>query len=439
MYFSKYNIVTKIKNSDNYFILNALSRNADILTPEKADEISRGSYSDIDEYIAKGYLVDEEEEKKLYRKSYLDFIDGRDSSEIQIFFVPQYACNFACSYCYQDEYAWQHLGLNEDIIEAFFRYVNDEFAGRKKYITVFGGEPLLPDKASRMNMAMILDHAGRSNTGIAIVTNGYNLIDYVDMFSSAKARIREIQVTLDGTREVHNRRRALKNGQGTFDRIVQGIDAVLAAGMSINLRMVLDSENIGDLPALASFAVEKGWTGNPLFKTQMGRNYELHHCQANSIRLFDRVSLYEEIYNLMLAHPQIKEFHRPAFSVTRFLYDNGELPDPLFDSCPGCKTEWAFDYTGKIYPCTANVGKAGEEVGSFYPEKTLKADIIETWEERDVTSIPECRQCSLQLVCGGGCAAVAKNKTGNIQSPDCRPVDRLLEMGISLYYEKGVM
>jgi len=47
------------------------------------------------------------------------------------------------------------------------------------------------------------------------------------------------------------------------------------------------------------------------------------------------------------------------------------------------KTEWAFDYTGKIYPCTATVGKADESIGTFYPSITHKTEIINEW--KDVT------------------------------------------------------
>ncbi|MCG8571480.1 MAG: SPASM domain-containing protein, partial [Spirochaetes bacterium] len=126
------------------------------------------------------------------------------------------------------------------------------------------------------------------------------------------------------------------------------------------------------------------------------------------------------------------------FSISRYLFDNGEMPDPLFNSCPGCKTEWAFDYSGNIYSCTATVGKLGEELGTFYPDITRKDDIIDQWEERDVTSIPECKECSVQLACGGGCAAVAKNKTGNIISPDCRPITELLELGIAHYFKEEI-
>jgi uncharacterized protein len=53
---------------------------------------------------------------------------------------------------------------------------------------------------------------------------------------------------------------------------------------------------------------------------------------------------------------------------------------------------------------------------------------------RDVTAITECNSCNLQLACGGGCGSIAKNRTGNIQSVDCRPVKELLELGFSHYF-----
>ncbi|PKL17822.1 MAG: radical SAM/SPASM domain-containing protein [Spirochaetae bacterium HGW-Spirochaetae-5] len=435
MIFSKHNILGKLAESENWFILNALSGNADILTPEKAREIEKGEYSDTEEYITKGYLVDETEENRKYKLAYLDFIEERDNSEIQIFFVPRYECNFACLYCYQDEYAPEKALLTEETVDAFFKYVDNEFRTRKKYVTVFGGEPLLPGEKHRSELAMIIEKASAKNIDLAIVTNGYNLIDYLDILS--KGNIREIQVTLDGTKSVHDSRRYMKNKGETFDRIVEGIDESLKRGFSINLRMVTDKDNVDNLPDFASFAIERGWTGNPLFKTQIGRNYELHHCMAGNKRLFERAELYEKLYELVIKHPHILEFHKPLFSVSKFLSENGELPRPLFDSCPACKSEWAFDYTGKIYSCTATVGKAGEELGTFFPGVTAKDDIVSLWQERDVTSIPECGECSSRLLCGGGCGAVAKNRTGNILSTDCRPVKPLLEMGLSLYFNKG--
>ena len=140
--------------------------------------------------------------------------------------------------------------------------------------------------------------------------------------------------------------------------------------------------------------------------------------------------------NSQRKHPEILEFYKPAYSISKFLSENGSLPDPLFDACPACKTEWAFDYTGQIYSCTATVGKDEESLGSFYPGVSLDNKKVNEWESRDVTLIPECRDCSVQLACGGGCGSVAKNRTGSVCSTDCRPVKELLEIGFAEYFKE---
>jgi uncharacterized protein len=437
MYFSKHNIFSKIKDSDSYYIVNLLTGNADILDPVKANEIISGNYTDKDEYIAKGYLADEQSEKKLYNEKYLDFIDERDKDEIQIFFVPWYSCNFDCSYCYQAEYDNKFTIPSKEIIDSFFLYVNTKFIDRRKYITLFGGEPLLQGKIYMDMVSYFLATAESYNIDVAIVTNGYALSEYIDILKSKK--IREIQVTLDGAGEIHNQRRSLKGGAPTFYKIVEGIDLAIANNMTVNLRVVIDKENIYGLVELSRYAVEKGWTKSSYFKTQLGRNYELHYCQSGNSRLFSRIQFYETLYKLIKQYPEIAEFHKPAFSISKFLFENGELPSPLFDSCPGTKTEWAFDYTGNIYACTATVGKSGSSLGTFYPEVSLNIDKVNEWEERDVTSINECKNCSMQLACGGGCAAVALNKTGKLHSPDCRPVKESIGLGISYYFNKELV
>jgi uncharacterized protein len=442
--YSKYNIFSKIRDSGNYFLVNLLTGNADILTSADAERVNlirEGKpVSDtefINEITEKRYLIDEQVETNLFRNKYLDFIDSRDEDEVQLFFITNYNCNFACTYCYQDQYNNPDQELNDEVIDAFFRYIYSEFAGRRKYITIFGGEPLLSSPKQKKLISSLLTRASEAKLEVCIVTNGYTLEDYINILQSVK--IREIQVTLDGTETIHDSRRFLKGGGGTFEKIVKGIDACLQNHISVNLRMVIDKVNIENIGDLAQFAIDKGWTMNPYFKTQIGRNYELHHCQSAPDKLFSRISLYERIFELTKEHPQIVQFYKPAYSISRFLAENGNLPDPLFDSCPACKTEWAFDYTGHIYPCTATVGKADESIGIFYPDVSLHNGKSDQWESRDITSIPECKDCSVQLACGGGCGSVAKNRTGNLCSADCRPVKELLELGFASYFENKLL
>ncbi len=432
MQFSNYNILSKIKDSDNWFIVNALSGQADVLDPETYRQFQAGEM--LPEFVENGYLVDPLQEKSLFREKYLKFLDDRENDEIQIFLVTNYSCNFDCSYCYQAGYEAQQVALTKDVIDAFFNYIQTEFPGRRKYITLFGGEPFLNAPHHKENIEYIIRKAAVLNLEIAAVTNGYNLAEYLEVLKNGK--IREIQVTLDGTSEIHNQRRYLKGGDPTFDRIVRGVDLLLENNIPVNLRMVVDRQNIANLPDLARFAIDKGWTASSLFKTQLGRNYELHECQANQQKLYSRLELYQDLYELLRQFPHISEFHKPAFSISKFLFEQGEMPSPLFDACTGTKTEWAFDFTGNVYACTATVGKQGESLGTYYPEIRKNTTAVDEWQERDILSIPKCRTCNLNLICGGGCASMAKNYNGTLNSHDCRPVTELLELGIGHYFNE---
>lgn len=427
---SKHNIITAIADSDDFFIVNPLHGSADIITAHEL-ELLHNQYDEKGNFADRKYLIDEQEEAKAFKMAYLDFLDNRDEDEIQLFFVPNYSCNFACSYCYQEGYSPSESKLTTEVVDAFFDYISREFAGRKKYITIFGGEPLLPGDNQRKAIKYLVEKANEARLDLAFVTNGYTLASYVELFKTAT--IREVQVTLDGTKAVHDSRRYLRGGQSTFDRIIEGIDACLENNISINLRMVADKDNLGNLPELARFAIGKGWTKSPLFKTQIGRNYELHVCNSSPDRLYSRAEMYQRIYEMMQEHPEIIEFYKPGFSIAKYIAEHEELPSPLFDSCPACKTEWAFDFTGTIYSCTATVGKKGEELGTFYPVVSKNDDAISQWQDRDITTIEKCKTCDVALVCGGGCASVAKNKNGNTNSPDCRPIKELLSLGAKAY------
>jgi len=198
---------------------------ADILDPIEAQAYIENNTNRREEYIQKGYLVDPGEEARLFRKKYLKFIDERERDEVQLFFTPWYSCNFNCSYCFQDEYTNPHEHVSDEVIDAFYKYVDEKFANRKKYITLFGGEPFLNSAAKKESIKKLIEGANQRKLDIAVVSNGYHILDYIDLIKTA--RIREIQVTVDGTQAVHDSRRMLRGGKGSFSRIVEGVDALL--------------------------------------------------------------------------------------------------------------------------------------------------------------------------------------------------------------------
>src|SRR5665647_249228 len=197
MKYSKYNILSKVRDSEKYFIINQLSGNVDILNSEEASKIkllqSGEAIPDSEFYnemVGKGYFTDEKEENLLFKTKYLDFIDSRDTDEIQLFFVPNYSCNFSCTYCYQDQYSNPNQELDFEMVDAFFSHVQTEFAGRRKYITVFGGEPLLGSLKQKQLIVYLLNKAKAAKLDVCFVTNGYTLVDYIEILRAG--RIREI-------------------------------------------------------------------------------------------------------------------------------------------------------------------------------------------------------------------------------------------------------
>ncbi|MDD2534603.1 MAG: DUF5714 domain-containing protein, partial [Eubacteriales bacterium] len=73
-------------------------------------------------------------------------------------------------------------------------------------------------------------------------------------------------------------------------------------------------------------------------------------------------------------------------------------------------------------------------LGRFWPTVERNDKQISDWQTRDVTKIEKCRDCSYNVLCGGGCGVVAANQNGlKIHSPNCRPVQEILDIGINYY------
>ncbi|MCR4435804.1 MAG: DUF5714 domain-containing protein [Eubacteriales bacterium] len=404
--------------------------------------------------LERGYAFENPEDQNIaINKAYQEFKNEVAESQVQLMLVPTYGCNLACTYCFQHGIqrgtylslpdVSLHLDsrptlITKEIVDAFFNYARTNFSQGKQrpFITLFGGEPLVNSPAQKSIIQYIVDKCAAENYELSAVTNGYDFIEYIDILK--KVKIKEIQFTLDGSKDIHDNRRATVNKKGTFDRIVAGIEAAVNNKMPVNLRSVVDTENIEDIVNLAEFLDKKGWLDLPpeLFKTQIGRNYELFDCYTKPQHLMTQVELWSEFASLSKAYPVLTKFHRPDFKGIRHLVDTGEMYMASFDTCPACKTEWVFDLYGNIYGCTASCGREEYLLGTFWPEVNLNAEAISTWRERDVRSIPKCRDCKYDVICGGGCGVVAANQNGgNILSPDCRPVQELMEIGINHYID----
>lgn len=81
----------------------------------------------------------------------------------------------------------------------------------------------------------------RSGYTAHVATNGY-LLDEACADRLVACNLKRAQVTLDGPPEIHNRRRPLADGRGSFERILANLKSV-AGKFTLNLRINVDEDN----------------------------------------------------------------------------------------------------------------------------------------------------------------------------------------------------
>ncbi len=446
MRLSRSTILAPVPRSDQVLLVQPLSGQAALVAAADAEALRRlSSGGDIPPSLQEAtlrearFVVDSaEEDGRLEAEALAEWAAEAALTPTQLVVVPSFGCNLACTYCYQEVFDPSGGGLmSAEVVDALFAYVDRHHASEtpRPYLTLFGGEPLRDTPAHHDRISRLLGGSRERGLEVAVVTNGDDLEPFLPALE--RGAVKEVQVTLDGPKAVHDRRRPHASGRGTFDRIVSGVDRLLAARIPVNLRVVADRDNLASLPELAAIAQARGWLDLPpsRFKTQIGRNYELFGCASRQRRdeLLDRVELWARYLELTEVHPALRRFHRPRFHGIGHLAEAGELPGPNFDACPATKKEWAFGPDGRIYGCTATVGHPAHALGRFHPEIAHDDDALAAWRQRSTLAIPRCRTCALAPVCGGGCGAIAWEREGTPLAPDCRPVVELYGLGVRYY------
>lgn len=446
MIMSRYvNTVPIDKEPGTVVIINALSGAVDILDTEEAELLflHKDNPEKLPEtfqqaLLERGYLFHSvNEENELLNSKYLEFIKLRDEGEVQFLLSMTYSCNMACTYCYQKNFDSPGVYITKEGIDNFFAFIKTvitQYPNKKYYVTLFGGEPFLAAGKNKPLLEYLLQRCREQGIKISVVTNGYELLDFADLLD--KQDIKEIQVTLDGTAAIHNKRRPLKQAGSSFQRIIKGMRMLSEKRIPINLRVVLDRENIHSLPELVEYLEKEGFFNLPKnrFKTQIGRSYNLYSDLANS-STYSYYELHKEYIELLEEYPILKKFYEPNFKGIKYLVKRGKLAFPLFDGCPAFKSEWAFDALGNVYGCTASCGDKNYLTGSFLQgEIHLNKKEIDNWRSRSVMSIEKCQSCAYAFFCGGGCGVMASEHSGGLHQPDCKEIEKIIHLGINFYY-----
>ncbi len=439
---SSYNIViplsTRILQTEEpaYLLCNPVQGNVSLITekeyktlrefPESTDE------QIISELTTGGYIthLTEEEEKKLMEKKYEAQKKPKDP---RASFVLTYNCNLRCEYCWSD-YLFKEENtavIDEETVDAAFDAISHIPALESvSLMSLYGGEPFLP--STRSVVQYILEKGSERGYHFHTNTNGYYLKTFVPLL--AQYNMAGVSVTLDGCADIHNARRKKSDGSGTFDQIVEGVDAALDAGISMGVRINVDAENIDHLPAFGDWIKEHGWahqnvsfTVSPV-RPGIDNEWRSHLTYSEMGKRI--IDLMKDVLSFFQIVGYSWEYTDEGYLPHTLLYSTELKPRPFY--CHAHYQGYIFDPFGDIYSCPRAVGDKLFSIGRFIPELQFN-ETYEKWFNRDVLSIPTCRDCTLALLCGGGCAYEAYLTYNTLHEGYCRRYRAFINYGLPLF------
>lgn len=147
-------------------------------------------------------------------------------------------CNFCCKYCVQGHEQQAMTKLTFDTIEKYIIKNIKHF--ERVSITLFGGEPTLAVKNYEEFLFKIksLCKYYHKTFHVKMVSNGYML--KTDMIEGLyKCNVFEYIVTLDGSPDLHDKLRVLKDGSKTFDAIYKNLKNISENKKLHRLRIII--------------------------------------------------------------------------------------------------------------------------------------------------------------------------------------------------------
>jgi uncharacterized protein len=445
---SSYIVFVPIPEKGRVLLFHGYSGAVDLVSSRLADALMNGIPSgrsirtsisrDTRSHLAtRGYLTEKTpEDEEAYVVELGLRVHGvlRKHASPGFLIIPTYSCNLRCTYCYEKGLhekgpSWIDRRLTEDMTEAALKAMAtlDGPTRRQRCMTLYGGEPL--QRSNRDTIHYL--HERACATGFrqfSAITNAVDLDHYQDILGKDKG-ISFLQITIDGPPSVHNGRRFLLDGRGTFDHIVRNIDVALKQGVRISVRVNVDRRNVGHVDWLSHFFQHKQWSQSSLFRAYCSPvhggicgkgdkdSFGSHLEMRQAIRSRDS-TLGKE------GEPDFFQTDAITYAVERrilaHLSHKQDLPFWRTAFCGSNMAMYLFDPFGDIYPCWEVIGHSKHRIGVYGPGfLELDTDALHKWHHRSVVKIRSCRSCAYLFFCGGGCEAFAYKATGKLNRPNC--------------------
>lgn len=319
-----------------------------------------------------------------------------NENDFHLIINPTLNCNFKCWYCYETHSISK---INEDVLERIRKFINNKTLQLELshfHLSFFGGEPLLYFEdivAPLIDYTYKKCHDNAKKMSLSFTSNGYLINDFfLNYLNQYHDCYTSVQVTLDGCREDHNKVRYTAK-HGSFDVIIQNIKRLLEIGVHVILRINYTTKNINMIDKIITDLSDPIFYNNKLLVINFQQVWQDISSSKNNSECLDKV---------------ICNFREHKF---RVLYHNSDfVRNPCYADK---KNEMIVNYNGNIYKCTA-IDFDKEERYGYLNEKG-----VVIWEENKhqkrlntLFSNPNCFNCRIAPICGGGCSQNALKNSG---------------------------
>lgn len=316
-------------------------------------------------------------------------------------------CNMRCDYCfYCDETAKRRQAsyglMSLDTLKNVIRKCVIPAEGSCT-IAFQGGEPTLCGLPFFEKAVEYARHFNRKDIRIdfALQTNGYGITaEWCHFFAENHFLV---GVSVDGTREIHDRYRHSREGMPTYDRVLRTIGLFEEYQVDYNILTVVHREVAENIRAVYQAYRQRGWKYlqfitclDPLGEPRGRQDYSLLPETYGQF-LIDLFELWYADYQRG-NEPYIRQFENYI----------GVCLGMQPESCEQrgtCGIQYTVEADGGVYPCDFYV-LDDWKLGNFNQDRIAQID--ERREAlgfcaRSLNHPPECKACPWFSLCRGGC------------------------------------
>ncbi len=284
------------------------------------------------------------------------------NESLHLIILPTEACNFRCVYCYED---FRYRRMEPWVVRGVKTLLAKRAPGLKALsISWFGGEPLLARDVIEDVMTHVL---GLANAGATLriasdaTTNGYLLTpDVTDRLVDLK--VARFQISFDGPRDWHDRKRVLAGGKGTFDRIWSNLLALrgLEREFTITIRVHVDRLNIHAVRDFIDQCAD-AFGSDPRFEMFIRGLSRLGGANDAALAVFDR-SEGEAVFRELRAYARSLGLRTMQFS-------------PKDSVCYASRgNSYVVRANGRLNKCTVSLEHPNNQVGRIRENGTVEVD-----------------------------------------------------------------